>query len=223
MTRLTIETENPETIQKLITALADSPIEISGRAPVGAPVDDTPMPSDTAGAPGDDDPDSGPSQESDDGGAQTSTGTDPLVDENGVAKNAKYCADAKKPFYASGKRKGQWKKAQAVTEEEYDAWYAGALAEANADGSEDESPATAASAFAGGATQQDTLSPAPTDGGQLMAWVSEHQTAGYFTQEDVNQVYAQLQIGMPQLFAGSPEDIARHVANVYNSLLAFVQ
>lgn len=47
----------------------------------------------------------------------------PVVDENGVAKNPDFCANAKDPFYGSGKRKGQWKKGKGVSDEDYDAWY----------------------------------------------------------------------------------------------------
>ena len=43
------------------------------------------------------------------------------VDLHGVPYNATFCSSAEQPYYASGKRKGQWKKRQKVDEGEYDA------------------------------------------------------------------------------------------------------
>jgi len=50
------------------------------------------------------------------------------LDTKGVGKHADYCGNAKVPFNATGKKKGQWKKRQGVTEEAYDEWYALSLA-----------------------------------------------------------------------------------------------
>lgn len=61
-------------------------------------------------------------------GAGSATTSKPTHDEKGVQFIPAICGQAAKPFYASGPRKGQWKKRQGVDEVEYDRVYGEALA-----------------------------------------------------------------------------------------------
>lgn len=67
-------------------------------------------------------------QTSDLAGVNTATGK-PTHDEKGVIFIPAICANAAKPFYASGPYKGQWKKGTKVDQAEYDRVYGAALAE----------------------------------------------------------------------------------------------
>lgn len=120
------------------------------------------------------------------------TANDAEVDEKGVAKDDKYCATAAKPFYGSGKRKGQWKKrggAAGVTEEEYDAWYATQLATTTPTTAEpEEKQFDTSNAF--GASTNEPPKENPKNVNELMVWISERQAAGHLTQEQVTDAYA---------------------------------
>lgn len=108
--------------------------------------------------------------------------TDVRLDEKGVPFNKELCANAAKPFYASGKERGQWKRRPGVDQGAYDAWYAEALGlvpsvagpEPTIDVQEAVSP---------------TASKVPANGGEFFAWVSEMQTAGHLTQADLDAAY----------------------------------
>lgn len=147
-------------------------------------------------------------------------------DPNGVAFNVELCANAAKPFYASGKRTGQWKKRQGVEDDEYEGWYANELANLTPAASDDggESNINTADAFGG---QGDTAAPAiPHDAGTLMAWVSEMQSAGRVTQEMVNAAYTQAGTAMTDIFEGpgkTPDVIAGRVGEIHNILQGWAQ
>lgn len=140
------------------------------------------------------------------------------VDMNGVAKDAQFCADAKDPFYASGKRSGQWKKRKGVTEEQYDAWYAEQLAGIK-DAVTEQPAAETSTAAAFGAATPETTPPAETitEAGQLMKWCAEMQTAGHFNQTAIDQAYAALGLTLPDIFPPAP-NCAENVAKLYQQL-----
>lgn len=150
-------------------------------------------------------------------------------DPNGVAYNAEMCANAAKPFYASGKRTGQWKKRQGVGDDEYEGWYANELANLEPAESDDggESNINTADAFGGqGQGQGEDLPAIPHDAGTLMAWVAEMQSAGRLTQEMVNAAYTQAGIAMTDIFEGpgkTPDVIAGRVGEVHNILQGWAQ
>ena len=149
-------------------------------------------------------------------------------DPKGVAFNVRLCANASKPFYASGKRVDQWKKRQGVEDDEYEGWYANELANLTPAASDEggESNINTADAF-GGQGGGDTAAPAiPHDAGTLMAWVSEMQSAGRLTQEMVNAAYTQAGITMTDIFEGpgkTPDVIAGRVGEIHNILQGWAQ
>lgn len=135
------------------------------------------------------------------------------VDEKGVPFNVEFCAEAAKPFYGSGKTKGQWKKKRGVTDAAYNDWYAAALAAVPAT---EPGPVDTAAAF----SQQDQgAAPVPTDIGGLMAWVSEMQAAERLASDDINAVYAELGLTFPaDVFpsdVNTPDVIAPRIADLY--------
>ena len=144
-------------------------------------------------------------------------------DPNGVAFNEEFCGNAAKPFYASGKREGQWKKRQGLDDAAYDAWYAAELAKVKVPPSEDtDETIDTSGAFGGGGDQQQQQNPVPHDAGTLMAWVSEMQTAGRITQEQVNAAYTQANLTMMDIFE-SPEktpDIVAERVGILHSILS---
>lgn len=176
---------------------------------------------------------------SDDHGQFTKTETeeqDNLVDPantdtKGVPFNAEFCGKAAKPYYASGKRSGQWKKRQGVDELVYDNWYAAELAKVATSGAGqgDQAPVNTASAFSGQQQQEPAANnePAvPHDAGTLMAWVSEMQAANRITQQQVNEAYQQAGVTMTDVFPGpnkTEETIAQAVRNVYTILVSWAQ
>lgn len=154
------------------------------------------------------------------------------VDTKGVPFNAEFCSKAAKPYYASGKRSGQWKKRQGVDELAYDNWYAAELAKVVPPdaGQGEQSSVNTASAFGGQAQGQqeqagaNTGEVAPHDAGTLMAWVSEMQAAGRITQEQVNTAYQQAGVTMTDVFPGpnkTVETIAQAVRNVHTILVSW--
>ena len=146
-------------------------------------------------------------------------------DPNGVAYNAEMCANAAKPFYASGKRTGQWKKRQGVGDDEYEGWYANALA--NLAPEDDGEPSVNTADAFGGQDSSDDVEPViPHDAGTLMAWVAEMQSAGRLTQEMVNAAYVQAGLGMVDIFEGpdkAPDVIAGRVGEIHNILQGWAQ
>ena len=158
------------------------------------------------------------------------------TDTKGVPFNAEFCGNAAKPFYASGKRSGQWKKRQGVDELVYDNWYAAELAKVApvATGQDSQQAAVnTASAFGGqqqpggdvNAAGANTGEVVPHDAGTLMAWVSEMQAAGHITQEQVNTAYQQAGVTMTDVFPGPNKTegtIAQAVRNVHIILASWI-
>ena len=154
-----------------------------------------------------------------------------VVDTKGVPFNAEFCSKAAKPFYASGKNSGQWKKRQGVEESAYDTWYMAELAKvvtSELDGPSQggQAAVNTASAFGQDNQQQqnNNMPAAPHDAGSLMAWVSEMQTAGRINQQQVNDAYAQAGVTMTDVFTGpgkTVDTIAQAVGNVHNILVSW--
>lgn len=135
------------------------------------------------------------------------------IDANGVGYNDIYCGKATEPFYNSGAREGQWKKRRGVDDREYDAWYRSELAK------DTDAPIDTANAFNPAPQQTQT----PENMGELMKWVSEHQTAGHITQDHVNEAYRTAGLQLADMFSGSPEEIKTRIATLYTSLSRYVQ
>ena len=150
------------------------------------------------------------------------------VDHNGVAKDPRYCGEWADPFYPSGKRKGAWKKKRGVTEEQFDAWYATQVDIRSNDSAVDAftvDPLDTSGAFT--APVLDETAPvveetsAPTNCGEFMTWVSEHQVAGRLSAADIGAAYEQLKVHVTDLFP--PNDaatIAARIAGLYATLTA---
>lgn len=148
------------------------------------------------------------------------------VDEKGVTFNADMCGKAAKPFYASGKTAGQWKKRQGVDEADYNAWYAGELAKATPATAEveveQEQTFDAGSVWGQTKPQQEAACVKVTNVGELFTWISEMQAAGYFTTVDVDQAYAFNDLDMGKLWSATPDEQAKMVAALFNTLSAKV-
>lgn len=154
-------------------------------------------------------------------------GADVPLDEKKVGFNAEFCGKATVPFYGSGKKKGQWKKRQGVSEEAYDEWYAGELLGAKI--VEDDRPSAtettsdsklAAQAFGSKQPAQQTAATGenvPQDAGQLMKWVSEQQAAGNLTPQQVTDVYRALQLPFDAIM-NPAYPVAQNCAAIYNHL-----
>lgn len=137
------------------------------------------------------------------------------VDTKGVAFDANYCGQAKDPYYATGKRSGQWKKRKGVDDADYDVWYASQL------GDSAPAPEVNTSAAFGAPTEAaaEPETSVPTTTGEFMGWVSELQAAGRLTQEHVNQAYAANGLGINALFPPNTEEqIAANIAKLYEAL-----
>ena len=125
--------------------------------------------------------------------AQQGAGDAPSVDKNGVPPNWSYCAKAAKPFYASGKYAGQWKKGTKVDQIAYDNWYTAALADTAAQNTAPAEDFDTSNAFGGGGEQAANTAAgpaaAPVGIGPFIMWTSEQQTAGHLTQVDITEAY----------------------------------
>ena len=128
------------------------------------------------------------------------------VDEKGVAFDKAYCAKAKDPFFKTGKRAGQWKKARGVDDAVYDAWHASQAGSAP----EPEVETNTAAAF--GAAPTATVKPA--NAGQLVKWVGEKTAAGLLNQGVLEATYAELGFKMADAFADPLK-----VQALYNALV----
>jgi len=144
-------------------------------------------------------------------------------DQKGVVFNPTFCANAKEPFYTSGAVLGQWKKARGCDQAAYDAWYANEHAKAQAAWHEKADSlgiqtGAAAAAFSAQATDTAAAKPAaPTNGGELMKWVSERQVANTLTQADIDAAWAATGFAVADLFGANA---AAAVASVYGILSA---
>lgn len=168
------------------------------------------------------------------------------LDEKSVGFNEQFCGKAAKPFYSSGKTKGQWKRKQGVAQEDYDSWYDASLAAASQNSQEQQvdtaaafagnqdqgvgdnvSQINTAAAFAGkqnGQVANDGLNHQVPgvgklvfeDAGAFMQWLSEQQAAQNITAGDIDSAYAATQCAMGDLF--DPAKAANAIAAVYNFL-----
>ena len=123
----------------------------------------------------------------------------PDVDKNGVPPNWSFCAKAAKPFYASGKMSGQWKKGTKVAQEDYDKWYAAAKADAvaahpaNTDAAAEQFDTS--QAFSNDTKQPEVVNTgAPVGIGPFIMWTAEMQAAKHLTQDDISGAYKLLGI-----------------------------
>lgn len=152
--------------------------------------------------------------------AHASGGTATQVDLNGVEFDVAFCGNAAEPFYATGKRKGQWKKRKGVDDAAYDAWYIeqlGGTAPAVTEAAE----ADVAQAFSTSAAPSEE--PAPADVGALMGWVAEHQAAQRLAQADIDSVYQQLGLVVTDLFPpNAPEVVNGHISNIHTAFKALL-
>lgn len=150
--------------------------------------------------------------------ADTTVSTE--VDPHGVVFNAEFCGKAKQPFYASGARKGQWKKRQGVAEEAYDAWYASQpKADAGQGATTSEEHVNTAGAFGGNANSAPDVQ-TPTDCGAFMGWVSGKQAAGLLTQEDIGNAYTTAGVQVTDLFPpNDPATVEGHVRALHALLV----
>lgn len=150
---------------------------------------------------------------------------DTRLDHNQVPFNDEFCGESEKPFYASGKRAGQWKKKRNVDDAAYDAWYAETLTGCNTEPESTDSTDTGidtANAFgANGKTDDPAGATVPQDCGQFMAWVSELQAAGRLTQVQVAAAYTNCGIDMMDIFPpAEPAAVAARVAQLHTFLSA---
>lgn len=178
---------------------------------------------------------------------QSDAPADGRKDQKGVVFNAQFCGNAKEPFYTSGARLGQWKKARGVDETAYDNWYAGEEAKAKAAWQQKAAelglqpcapteepapnPQTAAAAFGNPQQQQQAVAqpvgpafsnpPRAADSGALMAWIAEQQNAGKLTQDDVIAAWQQTGLQIQVLF--DPIHGPAHARTVYQVLATKVR
>ena len=151
------------------------------------------------------------------------SGDSSRVDEKGVAYNPQMCANAAKPFYASGKTKGQWKKKggeNGPTEAEYDAWYAAALAAVTTVTKTDapQADVDVSKVWNAAAAPANAGPKAPTNPGELFAWISEMQAGGRLTQFDVDAAYPANNLSGSQLWTADPATQALMVEALYDTL-----
>lgn len=146
----------------------------------------------------------------------------PELDEKGVAFNGQFCGKAAQPFYGSGKRKGQWKKRKGVSDDAYDEWYATELLGSNIVEEVEEvadEPINTAGAFGGG--NNTPAATAPSNAGELAAYISEKQTAGLMGQNEVLQAYNMAGYEFKDLFDPSKEPtVAAAVHAAIENLIA---
>lgn len=150
----------------------------------------------------------------------SSSGSGNQVDMHGVSFSPDFCGISKDPFYASGKRKGRWKKRRNVADEAYDTWYASqGKSETTAAAEEDDQVSTAAAFGADDtATSQEQ---APTDCGAFMGWVSAKQAAGLLTQDDIGAAHMHANVQVTDLFPpNDPATVENHVKALHTFLAA---
>ncbi len=122
-------------------------------------------------------------------GAQSTGGK---VDEKGVPFIPAICGNATIPCYASGARKGQWKKLRGVSEQEYDQVYALALGQVANTGTAqqqaDTNEQSAEEVFGGQQQQQNAANTGQQQ--QLQQQLQQQQTAA--TPQQVFELYSTL-------------------------------
>jgi hypothetical protein len=139
------------------------------------------------------------------------------VDDNRVVFDAKYCGEAAVPFYASGKRKGQWKKRKSVDEANYDEWYAGELMDSICDASQERDEPEPNLEKTTNAFKKEPVVEAviPENFGELMAWFSNQQTAGNYEAQHLEQAFKALNLSTLDLVQDATGE---KVAQVYEYL-----
>ncbi len=135
-----------------------------------------------------------------------SANPDSRVDNNGVSFNAEFCGEAKEPFYASGKNKGQWKKRKGVEEIDYNQWYLDVSKIIDTKPDTRQTDTLDTSGAFGGQKQATEDKQVPKDCGEFMGWVSAQQAAGHLNQHDITDAYAKLKLQVTDLFP--PNDSA---------------
>lgn len=146
---------------------------------------------------------------------------DQRLDQHGVAFDPKYCADAKDPFYGSGKYAGQWKRRRGVSEDTYYDWYASVRPEQVQKVAEPDAPVDTAAAFAKTQPEQPAEPVTFTDAGQFMHWCAEQTAAGNITSEQVTAAYAAVGVTVADMFPPADEaTIMGHVAAIHKVLVA---
>jgi hypothetical protein len=143
------------------------------------------------------------------------------VDPKGVTFNAEFCAKAQDPYYASGKRKNQWKKRKGVSEDDYDDWYADELFASKVEDVIPEDSDIVTNTFGNPNQQAAKDESAPQDAGQLMKWVSEQQAAGNISQQQVTDAYAILKLPFDAVM-NPAYPIAENCAAIYNHLKGLI-
>ena len=125
------------------------------------------------------------------------------VDPNGVPFNPQFCANAKDPFYSTGKRTGQWKKARGVADSEYDAWYAA------------QNPSSSVPSKSPVAE-----SDAPATAGEFFTWVAERQKDGLLTAAHMQSAYAMEALTSDHVLSEDPSVAADAITRLYARLNA---
>jgi hypothetical protein len=138
------------------------------------------------------------------------------VDEKLVVFDAAYCGEAAVPFYASGKRKGQWKKRKSVDEVDYDTWYASKIVLDELEEVERDEPAPdttkAANAFKKSPVVEEN---APKNFGELMAWFASQQAAGNYDAHHLEAAFKTLKLSTLDLVQ---DTTGEKIAQVYEYL-----
>lgn len=140
----------------------------------------------------------------------------PVVDQHGVAKDDRFCATARDPFFATGKRSGQWKKRKGVDDAAYDAWYASQLQALDDD--EDDTPPTNTAAAFGAAPAAAPAPVGPRTCGDFMGWVAKQQAAGALNQDDIGAAYCEARVEVADLFGPDATVVEGHIARLYSVL-----
>ena len=145
------------------------------------------------------------------------------LDEHGVAYDPKFCADAEKPFYASGKKAGQWKAKRGADESVYDEWYAAQLVNVVPPAP---APIDPAAAFATPPPPPPPPAPPlytdddmPKNTGEFMVWVAEQTAAGRLSQPLVTAAYSAAGVQLQDLFDDDSATVAVKLARVYGLLI----
>lgn len=129
-------------------------------------------------------------------------------DTQGVQFNAEFCGNAADPYYAGGKRKGQWKKRKGVTDAAYDTWYAVEVGQLTRPApTEPDTAVDTSKAFSNG-EQSATTTDVPANAGEFMQWVAEKQAAELLTADNITQAYGQAGVAIPDLFNPATANLA---------------
>ena len=136
------------------------------------------------------------------------TNGDPIeqerLDTNGVPFDERFCANAKDPYYGTGKRTGQWKKARGVDDAAYDAWYAGQIGATNP-------PPTPP-------TETEKL--APTTAGEFFTFVAKEQAEGRITPAHMQSAYSLEGLSAEDVMSPDAAHAENAIARLYARLVS---